>query len=65
MLKGGRCICKSEGHDAPFERAIAGVESGFPFVTLSDTDQVVRVTEVDFCVESCLSWAVEEVGDMG
>ena len=65
MLKGGGRIRKSEGHDAPFERAVVGVESGFPFITLSDTDQVVRVTEVDFRVESCLSWAVEEVGDTG
>ena len=65
MLKSGRCVRKSEGHDTPFEGAIVGVESGFPFVPLSDTDQVVCVTEVNFCVESCLLWAVEEVGDAG
>ena len=49
----------------PFKGAIAGAESGFPFVTLSDMDQVVRMMEVDFCIESCLSQAVEEVGDVG
>ena len=49
----------------PFEGAIAGTESGFPFIALSDTDQVVRVMEVDFCIESCLAQAVEEVGDAG
>ena len=65
MLKSGGCIRKSEGHDVPFERAIAGAESGFPFVTLLDTDQVVRMMEVNFHIESCLSWAVKEVGDVG
>ena len=65
MLKSGRHVRKSEGHDTPFEGAIVAVESGFPFITLSDTDQVVCVTEVNFHIESCLSWAVEEVGDVG
>ena len=58
MLKSGRHVCKSEGHDTPFKGAVAGVESGFPFIALSDTDQVVCVTEVDFCIETCLLWAV-------
>ena len=49
----------------PFEGAVAGAESGFPFIALSDMDQVVRMTEVDFCIESCLLWAVEEVRDAG
>ena len=65
MLKSGRRIRKSEGHDAPFEGAVAGAESGFPFISLSNMDQVVCVIEVDFCVESCLLWAVEEVGYVG
>ena len=64
-LKSGRCIRKSKGHDTPFEGAVAGAESGFPFIALSDTDQVVRMTEVNFRIESCLSQAVEEVGDAG
>ena len=42
-----------------------GAESGFPFVALSDMDQVVCVTEVDFHIESCLLWAVKEVRDAG
>ena len=49
----------------PFEGAIVGAESGFPFIALLDMDQVVHVTEVDFRIESCLSQAVEEVGDAG
>ena len=65
MLKNGRHVCKSEGHDAPFEGAVVGVESSFPFVALLDIDQVVCMTEVDFRIESCLSWAVKEVRDAG
>ena len=65
MLKSGGHVCKSEGHDAPFEGAVVGAESGFPFIAFSDMDQVVHMTEVDFCIESCLSRAVEEVGDVG
>ena len=65
MLKSSRHVHKSKGHDAPFEGAIAGVESGFPFIALLDSDQVVHMTEVNFHIESCLSWAVEEVGDVG
>ena len=42
-----------------------GVESGFPFIALSDMDQVVCVMEVNFCIESCLLWAVKEVRDVG
>ena len=49
----------------PFKGAIAGAESGFPFVALLDMDQVVRMTEVNFHIESCLSWAVKEVRDVG
>ena len=64
-LKSGRCICKSKRNDPPFEGAIVGAESGFPFITLSDTDQVVHVMEVNFCIESCLLWAVKEVRDAG
>ena len=49
----------------PFERAIVGAESNFPFIALVDMDQMVHVTEVDFGIESRLTWAVEEVRDMG
>ena len=65
MLKSGRHICKSKRQDTPFKRAIVGMESSFPFIALTDTDQVVCMTEVNFCIESCLSWAVKEVGDVG
>ena len=65
MLKSGGRVRKPEGHDTPFEGAIVGAESSFSFIALSDMDQVVRMTEVNFRIESCLSQAVEEVEDVG
>ena len=64
-LKSCRHVHKSEGHDMPFEGAVVGAESCFPFIALSDMDQVVCVMEVNFCIESCLAWAVKEVRDAG
>ena len=47
-LESGGCVGESERHYAPFERAIAIPESCFPFVALSDSDQMVGMPEVDF-----------------
>ena len=49
----------------PLRRHWRLVASGFPFIALTDIDQVVHVTEVDFCIESHLVQAVKEVGDAG
>ena len=46
-------ICEPKGHHTPFEGSVVGVESGFPFVTLSDLDQVICMAEVKFCI--CIS----------
>ena len=62
MLKSSGHIRKSKRHDTSFKRAVAGVESGLPFIALADRDQVVRVTEANFCIESRLTQAVREVG---
>ena len=47
-LESGGCVGESERHYAPFERAIASLESCLPFVALSDSDQMVGVPEVYF-----------------
>ena len=48
VLESSGCIGESERHYAPFEGAIASLESCFPFIALSDLDQMVGVLEVDF-----------------
>ena len=40
------------------------LESHLPFITLSDSDQVVRMSEVNFQIDFGFAWAVEEVGDV-
>ena len=47
-LESGRCVGESERHYAPFKGAVASLESCLPFVTLSDSDQMVGMLEVDF-----------------
>ena len=37
-LESCQSVGESEEHDEPFERAIAGVESGFPFISVRDAD---------------------------
>ena len=39
------------------------MKGSFPFVTFLDSDEVVCVLQVDFCIHGGLSWAVEEVRD--
>ena len=36
-LESGGGVRKSEGHNKPFKRAIASMESGLPFLTISNT----------------------------
>ena len=48
VLESSRHICESEGHDMPFKGAIAGAESGLPFIAHTDVDHMVCVAEVDF-----------------
>ena len=45
VLEGSGHVCKSEGHDTPFERAVAGAESGLPFIALTDVDPTVYMVE--------------------
>ena len=65
VLEGSGHVHKSKRHDTPFKGAIAGAESGLPFITLTDADQVECMVEVDFQIDSCLIWAVKEVRDLG
>ena len=41
------------------------MKSSLPFIALTDVDQMVCMAEVDFQIDSCFMWAVEEVGDAG
>ncbi len=51
VLKSSRGIGKSHGHDQEFERAIACLERGLPFMTSSDADIVVACTQIKLGVD--------------
>ena len=65
MLKSGRGIGKSEGHNTPLKRAIASVEHGFPFVTFTDLDKMIGMPEIDFGEVTSFLWTIQEIGDSG
>ena len=46
------------GHHQPLKGPISGPESGFSFVTIGDTDEMVGMSQVDFGVDSHLLWVV-------
>ena len=41
-------------HYKPLERPVSGLEGGFPFVAISDTDEVVGMLQVNLGVDLCL-----------
>ena len=64
-LKGGWRIGESERHYTPFKRAIASLECSFPFVTFTDLDKMVGMSEVNVGEQLCFMWTVQEIGDLG
>ena len=63
MLEGSRCIGKSKGHYTPLVRSVMGPEGGFWFVTFSDADEVVSVSEINLCIHTGFPRSVQQVGD--
>ena len=53
-LECGRRIGETERHYTPLKGAIASAEGSLPLVTFSYMDEVVRMAEVDLCIDVCL-----------
>ena len=47
LLECGRGVTHSEKHDCGFKESSAGLESGFPLVTVSNPDVVISGSEID------------------
>src|SRR6185369_5136653 len=62
-LKSRWGVGEAEWHDSPFKRSIARAESGFPFVSFSNMNEVVGMSEVEGCVDSSFSGGLEKVGN--
>ena len=63
MLESCRSIGKSKWHNEPFEGTIAGVESGFPFITVHDTDEVIGMSEINGGIDMGFTHSGKEVGN--
>ena len=63
MLESCGSIGKSKGHNEPFKRTIAGLESGFPFITIRNTDEVIGVSEINGGIDMGFTRSGKEVGN--
>ena len=54
-------IGEAKKHYQPFERTIASAESGFPFFAVSNLNEVVHMTKVDFGEYTSFLGCIEEV----
>ena len=59
LLKSCGGISKAFWHYQPLKGSISSLEGGLPFVSCCNANQMVRVLEVDFSVDSCFLWCVE------
>jgi hypothetical protein len=64
-LKSSRSIHKSERHDTPFEGAVSGLKRCLPFVTFSDTDWMIGMSEVNLGIHLRFAPTFEEVRSAG
>ena len=60
-LKSCRSISKAFWHYQPLKRSVTSLEGGLPFVSCCNVNQMVCMPEVDFSVDSCFSWCVEQI----
>jgi hypothetical protein len=62
-LKGCQSIGETLGDHTPLEGAIASTEGSLPFVAFSDSDKMIRVSEIDLGVDTTFLGGVEEILD--
>ena len=63
MLESCGSIGKSEGHNEPFKITIVGSESGFPFITIHNTDEVIYMSEINGGIDTGFTHSGKEVGN--
>ena len=63
MLESCGSIGKSEGHNRPFKRTIAGLEHGFPFITVHNMDEVIGMSEINGGIDTGFTHSGKEVGN--
>ena len=62
-LEGCRSIGETKRHDEPLKGTIASMESGLPFITFSNADKVISMSEIKGSIDTCFASSIEEVRD--
>jgi hypothetical protein len=62
-LESGRCVGEAFRYDPELIRAIASAESSFWFITGSDPEEMICMSEIEFGVYACPSWSIKEIRD--
>ena len=60
-LKSCGSVSKAFWHSQPLEGSIMSPEGSLPFVSYCNANQMVCMPEVNFGVDSCFSWCVEQI----
>ena len=63
LLKSCGSVSKPFRHYQLLKGPISGLERSLPLIPSSDVNQVVHVLKVDFSVDSCFSWCIQEIRD--
>ncbi|KIN96382.1 hypothetical protein M404DRAFT_163296 [Pisolithus tinctorius Marx 270] len=63
LLESHRHVSQTTGHYPPLIRTIMSMESGFPFISICDADQMIGMAEDDLCVDFSVAWRVKQVRD--
>ena len=65
MLEHAGSISETKGYHQPLKEAVAGVEGGLPFISVSNADQMIHMLEIEFGLDLSSTWGFEEVRGTG
>ena len=61
LLKSCGSVSKAFWHYQPLKRSVLSPESSFPFISFGNVYKMIRMPEIDFCVDSSFSWCIQQV----
>ena len=60
-LKSCRSVSKAFWHYQPLKGSVMSPEGGLPFISCCNANQMVCVPEIDFILDSCFLWCIEQI----
>ena len=64
-MESGWCVSETKRHNKPFKGTITSAECGFPFITFSNADKVIGVSEINSSVDPSLASCFQKIIDHG